>query len=340
MNVVGQVVSHAPVEDDDRLVRRARALHRRRHRRCRVRRDHEGVAVALVDEVVDVGDLGVVGVLRVAGLHRRDDALVLQHLELLLHRDPAGLAPRVADRGVREADLLGAVGLEARRVGHLPVDVLQPRLLRVALERGAALLVLAVEVRLDEPLAVRCRGCAGRAGRAGRRRLRFVGAAARQDQHGRCCGRKWRRYGSSHQFSPVVAPWMGWVGCGGAVGAGLGAAQPQGALPGASGQGDGGDDDEALHGVPPGRRDAQAAQQQEQQLEGERSRGRREDPAATAAEDHAAEDDRGDRRELVARRRRRGARPRSRRAGSRPRSPTATTARRPGSWSTTAGCPE
>ncbi len=146
--------------------------------------------------------------------------------------------------------------LKLRRVGHLPVDVLQPRLLRVALESGAALLVLAVEVRLHEPFAVGAGGLAAPVVAGCRATFGLVGATARQDQHGRCCGREWRRYGSSHQFSPVVAPWMGWVGCGGAEGLASEPRTPQGALPGAAGQRDGGDDDESLHGVPPGRRDA------------------------------------------------------------------------------------
>ena len=84
-------------------------------------------------------------------------ALLDEHLELLVHGDPAGLAPRVADRGVGEAGLLRAVGGELRGVGHLAVDVLQPRLGLVTLEGGVALLVLLVEDGLVEPLRVLAR---------------------------------------------------------------------------------------------------------------------------------------------------------------------------------------
>ena len=138
------------------------------------------------DEVVDVGDLGVVVVLGVAGLHLGDDALVLERLELLVHGDPAGLPPRVADRGVREAGLLRLVGGVLRGVGHLAVDVLQPRGLRVALERRRALLVLLVEDGLDEPLLARRGLLVAEAPASGLVVQGVVGAAGRQDGQRRC----------------------------------------------------------------------------------------------------------------------------------------------------------
>lgn len=77
----GAVGLHTAVEDHDGLAGLAGTLDRVGHRGGGVGRDDEGVAVALGDEVVDVGDLGVVVVTGVAGLHLGDDALVLHLLE-------------------------------------------------------------------------------------------------------------------------------------------------------------------------------------------------------------------------------------------------------------------
>ncbi len=88
------------------------------------------------------------------------------------------------------------------------------------------------------------------------------------------------------------------------LGIGLGPTQHAGQLvagaPGPAGQRDGGDDDHALDGVPPGRGHLAEVQQREQQVERDRARGGGEHPAASAAEHHTAEDDGGDGDELVA----------------------------------------
>ena len=273
MNVVGAVGLDAAVEHDHRLAGLAGPLDGRRHRRRRVGRDDEGVAVALGDEVVDVGDLGVVVVLGVAGLHLGDDALVLEHLELLVHGDPAGLPPRVGDRGVGEADLLGAVGLVLRGVGHLAVDVLQLRLLRVTLERRRALLRPARRSRAwtnhssRSPASVsssvarwrRCRP--GRRPRGlGRRCCRRSGPPASGRDRERGPRMDFRRISCSPVFVPGRAWW--WVQwcpprvrwrSGRPAGTSARATPDR---PRAGRGGDGEDDDHALHGVAPGRRDA------------------------------------------------------------------------------------
>jgi hypothetical protein len=59
----------AAVEDNNRFAGLAGTLNRRRQCGGGVRRDDERIAVAFGDEVVDVGDLGVVVVLGVTCLH-------------------------------------------------------------------------------------------------------------------------------------------------------------------------------------------------------------------------------------------------------------------------------
>src|SRR5699024_4500262 len=83
---------------------------------------------------LDVRDLLVVVVTCVRDAELADDALLLQHLDLLLHGDPAGHTPRVGDRGVGEAQCVVAVAGVLRGVDHLlRFDHLQPGLDRVTL---------------------------------------------------------------------------------------------------------------------------------------------------------------------------------------------------------------
>ena len=144
------------VEDDDGFVGLARTLDRRRDRGRRVRGDDEAVAVALGDEVVDVRDLRIIVVLGITGLHLGDDAVLLQLLELLVHRNPPGLAPGVGDRGVGEAHLVPAIGFELRGVPHLRVDHLQIGLVLRTLRDDFTLLELLVIDLLVEPFFGRC----------------------------------------------------------------------------------------------------------------------------------------------------------------------------------------
>jgi hypothetical protein len=65
---------NAPVEHDHGLACVTGTLDRRRHGGRTVRRDDERVAVAFFDEVVDVGDLRIIAVLSVPGLHLGDHA--------------------------------------------------------------------------------------------------------------------------------------------------------------------------------------------------------------------------------------------------------------------------
>jgi hypothetical protein len=191
----GAVRVHTAVEHDDRLASRACALDRRCHRRRAVGRDEEDVAVAVGDEVVDIGDLRVIGVLRVARLHLADRTRLLQHLELLVHGDPARLSPGVGDRRVREARLLGARTGERRRVDHLGVDVLQVRLVLRTLGHDVALGVLLVELGLVEPLVRRSRFT--RVSGGGRRHRRVGRAPGEREQR----GYRHRRGGDHHRSS-------------------------------------------------------------------------------------------------------------------------------------------
>jgi hypothetical protein len=95
----------AAVEHDHRQVLLARRLDGRRERRGGVRRHDQRVALAARDHRLDVGDLLVVLGL---GVDRREVGDLLVELDLLLHRLPADLTPRVVDRGVREADVEAA----------------------------------------------------------------------------------------------------------------------------------------------------------------------------------------------------------------------------------------
>ena len=268
----------------------------------------------------------------VAGLHLGDDALVLQHLELLVHGDPAGLAPRVADRGVGEADLLARLSAaNSDGVGHLAVDVLQPGLRRVALEgrrRAAASCSSKSAWTNHSSLDAASRSSSAAASAVVVRRV--VGAAGRQ--HGQRRGGRERAPScnwSAHQLSPVFVPGVGVV-CGrvragrsGLREAGAGAARAAADLPGAGGGGDGDDDDQR-----PARCPARWTATPRTVSRVKSSSSAKAPAAAESTQPRppprsdAAEDDRGDRGELVALRRPRGARRRTRRGGSRRRWPT------------------
>jgi hypothetical protein len=97
-----------------------------RQRRRRVWRDDQGVAIAALDEGVDVRDLLVVFALRIGSLEGLD--VVFKHVDLRLHVDPANNAPGIIDACVREADAIGACLLVLGRVDFLAAQILLPRL--------------------------------------------------------------------------------------------------------------------------------------------------------------------------------------------------------------------
>ena len=198
-------------------------------------------------------------------------AISLCSFDLGLHRVPADLAPRVVDRGVREAEVPAAalLGLELGGVDHLRLDHLLPRLVgRRPRASIVALRELRVVVGLDEELrllaGVRLR-VAALARRSRSRRPVVLGRSSSRRRTPRRVPRARQQgdHGGQRQISSMSSVSSSGCGC----------CRCRHRAPRSryDGEGDGGDDDDALDGVLERAGDALQVEQREQRLERERA---------------------------------------------------------------------